>query len=64
MAVLKNGYTAANNDYDPVEYYTRAIAKYPLLSKKEEYDLALRVCQGIKMLRRNLFGLIYVWYSK
>lgn len=59
MAILKNGYKVTNNDYDPVEYYTRAVAKYSLLSKQEEYDLALQVCQGDKVaeekfIRANL----------
>lgn len=33
-------------EHDPVEYYTRAVQKYPLLSKEQEYRLACAIKEG------------------
>ena len=46
-------------EHDPVEYYTRAVNKYPLLKKEEETELAYAIASGDKMaeekfIRANL----------
>lgn len=40
------GYSRSDSSYDSIQMYLREIGKYPLLSAKEERDLAKRVVEG------------------
>lgn len=48
--------TEQQNSHDPLDYYTRAVNKYKLLSKEEEYAMACAIRDGDSSLEKDFIN--------